>query len=297
MNDNANTRRSCLMLISSLVIVGTIGAFRRYIPLSSPMLAFFRGLVGAACLLLFTALRRKGRRQAIPRRKLLGLALNGVFLGLNWILLFEAYNCTTIAKATLCYYLQPTIVLLLSPLVFHERLTPKKLLCAAVALAGMVFVSGVLDADAARPDGLRGILLGLGAACFYALVVMLNKKLDGVDAYDKTIVQLASAAVVLIPYLLLTEGFSALRTLDARAALLLAVVCVVHTGVVYALYFGSMAGLRAQTISVLSYIDPVVALLVSAVFLLEPMSVLSGVGAALILGSAFVSEYEPRSAG
>lgn len=293
MNTETENKKSYIMLISSMIIVGTIGIFRRYIPLSSALLAFFRGIIGAASLFLFLIIRKEGKWKKISVKNLAGLVINGAFLGINWILLFEAYNYTTIAKATLCYYLQPTIVLLLSPLVFKEKLSDKKLICAVTALIGMVLVSGVINADGSQTNDFRGILFGLGAACFYSLVVIINKKIDSVDTYQKTVIQLASAAIVLIPYLLVMHSFNGL-VINANVVCLLLVVGVVHTGIVYALYFGSMSGLKAQTISSLSYIDPIVALVVSTVILQEKMTVYAVVGAVLILGSAFISEYESK---
>ena len=283
-------KTSVVMLISSLGIVGTIGIFRRYIPISSPLLAFFRGIIGAASLFIFVLLRKRTALQKVPGKLLVGLVINGAFLGINWILLFEAYTYTTISKATLCYYLQPTIVLLLSPLLFGEKLTAKKLLCAAAALVGMVMVSGIVSADGAPADDIRGVLFGLGAACFYSLVVILNKKITGIGIYEKTIIQLFSASATLLPYLIMNGEFNGI-TLDIQTLLPVLVVGIIHTGLVYALYFGSMDGLKAQTISVLSYIDPVVAMIVSALILREGMTLSGIIGAALIIGSMVVSEY------
>lgn len=280
------------MLISSMLIVGTIGSFRRYIPLSSALLAFFRGVIGGTVLCIFAAVGKRGHWQSIERKKLLFLVVSGAFLGINWILLFEAYNYTTIAKATLCYYLQPTIVLLLSPLLFNERLTAKKMICAASALAGMILVSGAAGGGPSQLHEIRGIVFGLGAACFYSAVVILNKKMGHVPLYEKTIVQLFSAAVILIPYLL-AVGDPGSIVFDADMIILLLIVGVIYTGVVYGLYFGSMDGLRAQTISMLSYLDPMVAMAVSAFVLREPLSTGGIMGAVMILGSALVSEYEP----
>ena len=280
------------MLISSMLIVGTIGIFRRYIPLSSALLAFFRGVIGGTVLCIFAAVGKRGHWQSIERKKLLFLVVSGAFLGINWILLFEAYNYTTIAKATLCYYLQPTIVLLLSPLLFNERLTAKKMICAASALAGMILVSGAAGGGPSQLHEIRGIVFGLGAACFYSAVVILNKKMGHVPLYEKTIVQLFSAAVILIPYLL-AVGDPGSVVFDADMIILLLIVGVIYTGVVYGLYFGSMDGLKAQTISMLSYLDPMVAMAVSAFVLREPLSTGGIMGAVMILGSALVSEYEP----
>ena len=281
-----NRSRALLMNIASLVIVGTVGLLRRHIPLPSAALAFARGLIGGLSLWLWTRLRRRGPRERIPTKTLLGLVLNGAFLGVNWMLLFEAYEHTTIAVATLCYYLAPTLVMLSSPLLFGEKLTGKKLGCAAAALVGMALVAGVTGAE--RPD-LRGVAFGLGAAIFYALVVILNKKIRGVDAYDRTVIQLLAAAAAMTPYLLLSGG-SVVSELSGGTALLVLAAGVIYTGLVYALYFGSMDALPAQTIARLSYIDPIVALLVSAVFLREPLPLSAVFGAVLILGAAAIGE-------
>ena len=189
----------------------------------------------------------------------------------------------------MCYYMQLTIVILLSPLVSQERIKARRLLCALAAIVGMVFVSGVLDSGGARSGDLSGILFGLGAAVLYATVAILNKKVVLDDVHEKTIVQLAAAAAVLIPYLLATEALSRL-SLDAVAVVMVLLVGIVHTGFAYALYFGSMKALKAQSIAVLSYIDPVFALLLSAAALHEPLSAFGLVGAVLIIGSALISE-------
>ena len=205
MENKTNDRKSVWMIVSSMLIFGTIGVFRRYIPLSSPFLASVRGIIGGLFILAFIKLKSKKNREKLPLRVLLGLSVTGVLIGINWILLFEAYNHTTVAVATLCYYMEPTIVMLLSPLIFRERLTGKKAVCAAVAILGMVLVSGVIGGGAQGGDA-RGVLLGLGAAVFYSAVVIMNKKMQGIDAYRKTMVQLLSAGIVMIPYLLMTNG-------------------------------------------------------------------------------------------
>ena len=280
------------MFIASMLIFGTIGIFRRSIPLPSAFLAFARGILGGLFMLLLGRLRRKGASAPLPRRILLRLVVTGAMIGFNWMLLFEAYNHTTVAVATLCYYMQPTLVILLSPLVFRERLTAGKGLCALVSIIGMVLVSGATESGSTQGRDMTGVLLGLGAAALYACVVMMNKKTQGVDAYQKTTVQLLSAGIVMVPYLLLTRGFSGIggALASPSVVLLLLTVGILHTGVAYAMYFGSIDGLNVQSIAVLSYIDPVSALLFSAVLLREPLTPLNLVGAVLIIGAAAVSE-------
>lgn len=290
---NSQNSRSLLMYISSMLIFGTIGIFRRFIPISSALLACVRGLLGGLFLLAFIRLRGKGTGERVPGQTFVGLAVTGVMIGINWILLFEAYNHTTVAVATLCYYMQPTIVVLLSPLIFREKLTGKKAVCAALSILGMVLVSGVVGDRQPGPGHFLGILLGLGAACFYAGVVILNKTIRGNSAYQRTTIQLLSAGLAMVPYLLVTGGFGE-AALNPTQVVLLLVVGIVHTGIAYALYFGSMEGLKLQSIAVLSYIDPVSALLFSAVLLREPLSLLNLIGAVLIIGSAIVSEMPEK---
>ena len=151
----------------------------------------------------------------------------------------------------------------------------------------MVLVSGVVgDSNGAT---LRGVLLGLGAAVFYATVVMLNKKLRGIDAFRKTMIQLLAAGACMIPYMMLTGGIGETR-FTARVIILMLIVGIVHTGIAYVAYFASMDGLKIQSIALLSYIDPVSALFFSAIFLKEPLSALGIIGAVMIIGSAIVSE-------
>lgn len=289
----SNTTVSKLCLILAMTIFSTIGIFRRYIPLSSGMLAAVRGIVGTIFLLLvFFAKKEKFHADTIKKNLLL-LLLSGCFIGINWIFLFESYRYTTVATATLCYYMAPIFVMLVSPFLFKENMSIKKGLCIISALIGMVFVSGILTEvpvnDISQDSQLKGIVFGLLAAAFYASVILLNKKISGVGAYEKTIFQLGSAAITILPYVLLTESFEAMN-LTPNILVLIIFVGIVHTGIAYTLYFHSMGDLKAQTIALYSYIDPILAIILSAVILKEHMHPLAIVGAVLILGAAMISE-------
>lgn len=289
MKKQRNDTIAILTYIGSALVFGTIGIFRRYIPVSSAFLAFSRGILGGLFVMAYIKIRNKGSVKDIPRQKLLWLIISGAVMGINWMLLFEAYNHTTVAIATLCYYMQPTILILLSPILFREKLTKKKTVCAAVAVLGMVLVSGILGSSDSQGNNLYGVLLGLGAACFYAGVIIINKKIEGIDPYPKTMIQLLSAGITMIPYMLITHSFDSFPTAPSTLLLLL-IVGLVHTGITYVLYFGSMEHLRTQTVAILGYIDPVSALFFSAILLKEPLSMYNIIGAVLIIGSALISE-------
>lgn len=282
-------------IITAMVTFGTIGVFVRYIPLPSSIIALVRGLLATFFLLaVMAAGKRRPDRTAI-RRNLALLLISGALIGFNWILLFEAYNYTSVAVATLCYYLAPVFVIIASPFVLGEKLTTRKTLCVIAALGGMVLVSGVIqnyvNGGNTEDLNLTGVLLGIGAGALYATIILMNKKLKDISSYDTTVMQLAAASIVLVPYCLLTVDVGALEVTPGSAVLLV-VVGIVHTGIAYVLYFGSIKELPAQTVAIFSYIDPILAVLLSALLLKESMDMLSILGAILILGATFVSEMK-----
>jgi len=282
-------QKSRLMLIGSMAIFGTIGILRKYIPLPSSLIALVRAVVGTLFLLMVLLLKHRKPDTAALKQNWGFLLLSGCALGFNWILLFESYNHTSVATATLCYYLAPILVILASPFLLRETLTVKKILCTGVALVGMVLVSGITDTGFRGVAEMKGILFGLGAALLYACVILLNKKITGIDAHNKTIFQLAVSSVTLLPYVLLTEDVGSM-VFPPVVILLLMTAGIIHTGLAYWLYFGSMSGLKGQTVALFSYIDPILAIVLSMVVLREPMSLSAAIGAVMILGAAFVSE-------
>lgn len=276
-----------LNFITAMLIFSSIGIFVRALPYPSSFVAFTRGAVGVAVILLVMLIKKqKSDKKAIKENFIL-LAVSGVFIGINWVALFESYRYTTVATATLCYYMAPMFVLIASPFAFKEKLTLKKALCLITALTGMFFVSGVLEQDGEIQ--LKGIIYGLVAAAFYASVMLINKKMTDIPAFDKTYIQLLFAAAVVAVYNIFTVDLSTLST-DLKHIFLLLFVGVFHTGFAYTLYFGSMKSMKAQSVAILSYIDPVFALVLSSVILKEQMSLFGVIGAVMILGAAFVCE-------
>lgn len=282
--------RASAMLVTALVIFGTLGIFVRGINLPSSVLSLARGFMGSAFLLVF--MRITGRRVQLPpdtKTRML-LVLSGVFLTLNWTFLFEAYRHTTLPTAELAYEMAPVFVMVASPFVLGESLTRTKLECLALAVCGMALVTGAFDPEAPVGVTAEGIALGLVAAGFYASVMLMGQLLTSVDLYTKTVVQLAVAGIALIPYVLLTTSPSEVMGLDAMGVALLLIVGIVHTGVAFVLWFGSMHDLPAQKVAIMGYIDPIVALLSSAVVLGEALTPVGVIGAVLVLGSMLLNE-------
>ena len=272
----------------AMTIFGTIGLFVKFIELPSTVIALSRGALGTLFLLLVLKLLKRRINTATVKSNFKHLVIAGVALGLNWIFLFEAYRLTSVATATLAYYMAPIILILLSPILLHERVPVGKWLCVICALFGMSLISGVWEG--AENVALDGITMGLIAACFYASVVINNKFLKGLDPYDSSIVQLAVAAIVLLPYVLFTVDFSVLKP-DTTTIALTLTVGILHTGIAYWLYFSALPKLEAARIAIFSYIDPAIAILLSVFVLMEPMTTAGVIGAVLILGAALASEF------
>jgi len=280
-------------MILSMLIFGTVGLFVRAIPLPSSLIACARGVIGALFIYLFMKLRGQRVDLAAIRKNAVMLLLSGAALGFNWVFLFEAYRYTTVATATLCYYLAPVIVMLLSPFLLREKLTLRRLACCLVSLLGMVFVSGAATGAVPTSAELTGILWGVGSAALYACVMLLNKKLYGIKAQDRTVVQLSVSAAFMLVYALLTEKQLSFALSPIAAGMLLTV-GILHTGVAYLCYFGALKDMKAQSAAILSYIDPVAAILLSFIVLGEALTWQGALGAVMILSSALLSEIKGK---
>lgn len=277
-----------VMLIASMVIFGTIGLFTRNIAVGSGELALYRAImatvvVGGYLLIAGQKIDFRGIKKELPL-----LLFSGAAMGINWILLFEAYKYTTISSATLSYYFAPVIVTVVCPFLFCEKLTPKQILCFLMSTVGLILIIGVGNLSGSG-TGFVGILFGLGAAVFYATVIILNKFIKNVIGIHRTLLQFLAAIIVLVPYVICTSGVT-LGKLDTTGWICLLVVGLIHTGIAYCMYFSALKDLKGQEAAILSYIDPLVAVLASVFLLGESMTIMQLIGGILVLGFAIWNE-------
>lgn len=276
-------------IVFSMAAFGTIAVFVRNIGLPSGEVALYRAVIAALALFLWQLCTRQTVRWKDVKKELPLLFVSGAAMSMNWILLFEAYKYTTVAMATLSYYFAPVIVTVASTVLFRERLTAKQISCFVMSTLGLVMVIGVSGGGGSHD--LLGILLGLGAAVFYAAVVLINKGIRRVSGLNRTFMQFLAAILVMTPYISMTGG-SHLAGLDMTGAVNLMVVGVFHTGICYCMYFSSLRYLKGQEASILSYIDPVVAVILSVAVLHEPVSPLQAAGGFMILGFTVLNEWD-----
>ncbi len=282
---NGNMKEKVSMILS-MVIFGTIGIFVNYIGLPSGIIASFRGITGAVVILAVMHITGRKVDFKTVKKKLPVLLASGVAIGFNWILLFEAYRFTGIPVATVCYYTAPIIVVIASAFIFKEKLKAKQIICVFIALIGVALVSGVFQSDSSK---IAGVFCGLGAAGLYASVMIMNKFMGNVEVYERTVIQLASAGLVVLPYALFTMGDI---SLNPKSIILLVIVGVVHTGFAYLLYFGAIKNLKSQTVAILSYIDPASAIILSSIVFVQLPTVYEFIGVVLIMSAAVLSEVK-----
>ena len=280
--------KTLLFFIVSMSVFGTIGWFVKNVPLASGEIALYRAImaiivVGGYLLLTKQKIEFKKIKKELPI-----LIISGIAMGINWILLFEAYNHTTVTVATLSYYFAPVIVMILCPILFKEKLTLKQIICFIGSTIGLVLIMGITNIGK-EAINFKGIGLGLGAASFYATVILLNKFVKSIDGIKRTFIQFISSLIVLIPYVLLTSGIN-IHTLETNGLISLLFIGLIHTGIAYCLYFSSLKELTGQKVSILSYIDPLVAIFVSYFLLDEDITFIQIIGGILIISFTLFNE-------
>lgn len=278
-----------LMLVASMTIFGTLGLFVRNISVSSGELALYRAVLAALLLTGFFVLSKQHIPLSKVKKEIPLLLASGVAMGINWILLFQAYKYTTVSAATLSYYFAPVIVTVVCPFLFREKLTVKQIICFIMSTVGLVLIIGIGDVHG--DSNIIGILFGLGAAVFYATVILLNKFIKKVEGIHRTFLQFIAAIITLTPYVLCTSGIT-LGSLNNIGWINLLIVGLVHTGITYCMYFSSLKELPGQKVAILSYIDPLVAVLISVTVLGETMTISQVIGGVLILGFTLWNELK-----
>ncbi|GAA0721212.1 DMT family transporter [Clostridium malenominatum] len=280
-----------LRIIISMAIFGSVGLFVKNIDLPSIEMVFLRALIATVFLLIVknvgkkkkTKEEDKGENKKDDKKNIALLIISGVVMVFNWLFLFQAYKYTTVANGTLSYYAAPIFIVLLSPIVLKEKITFKKIVSVGIAMGGLALI--VLNQPQV-PGGnyihSKGIFYGILAATFYATVILLNKSIEGFSGYYRTYIQMTISTLTLLPIVIYRGN---LHILDFKSMANILILGVIHTGVAYVLYFSSIEHVTAQRASLLSYIDPISAVVYGTIFLGEPLSIYHVIGGIMIIFS------------
>lgn len=273
-----------LKIITAMITFGSIGIFVKRINLTSLEIAFLRALIGSLFLSVAGLIMKQKMSWQSIKPNIHLLILSGAAIGFNWIMLFQGYKYTTISNATLGYYFAPIFALVLTPIILKEKLTPIKLACIPVAIGGLFLVINVSGGNGELYQHTKGIAYALGGAGLYASIILMNKLIKDLTGFEITLIQLAVATMVLLPSILLQGGLNS-RGMDAKGWVLIVVLGIIHTGIGYLLYFTAVSELKGQSVAMLSYIDPLSAIVISALVFGETMNIIQLLGGILILGA------------
>lgn len=271
--------------VLSMLIFGTNGYFAAHISFQGSQIVLLRTLIGGV-LLTGIVLAGGGFDRAAVKAEIVPLLCGGAALGFNWVALFEAYRLLNVSLATLIYYVGPMLILLLSPILFREKLTGWKLFAVGVVAVGLVCISGSI---ALGGMNMAGLVTAIVSALFYATLIAFNKRISRTGGLQTAAIELDVAFVVVLAYVLLTNGIPRITASDWPYV---AIIGLVNTGLAYLLYFTGLQKLPGQSVALISYVDPVSALLFSAVLLHETLTPIQLVGAVLIIGGAMLGELK-----
>ena len=294
--------KATIKVLIAMLLWGSLGVFVKNISLDSVEIAFFRGIIGSVFLGIVLFIRMQNNKKLEENNKLedenkkpgkksiIILIISGMAIGFNWVFLFNSYNYITVANATIVYYLAPVIVIFVSPIFLKEKLTLKKVLAVICAMIGLVLIVRTGSSNG-NVNLTQGIINAFAAACLYASVIILNKFIKNVDDYTKTFIQLFMASMVLLPWVIYRNNI----IFDSpKSIILIAILGIAHTGIAYCLYFSAMKELKAQSIAILGYLDPVSSVVFSIFLLKEPFSIYQLIGGVIILLSAVIAERNPK---
>ena len=277
-------KNNYLKYLLSLLLFGANGIVASRIHLDSCQIVLLRTMLGSALLvvLLFAG---KGKLTFYKRKKDAAfLAISGVAMGTSWMLLYEAYARIGVSVASLLYYCGPVIVMVLSPVLFREKLTFSKIAGFCVVLCGIFLVNG--SGEETSRDAV-GIACGLLSAVTYAAMVIFNKK-TRISGMENAMEQMLVGFVTVAVFMGAGQGLAMeIQTWDWLPILLLGLV---NTGIGCWLYFSSIGALPVQTVAVCGNLEPLSAVVFSALLLRERLSPVQLLGAACILGGALFGE-------
>ena len=282
-------KASYLKYIFALLLFGSNGIVASLIHLSSYEIVLLRTLIGSLLLIAIFFIAREKLTFYKYKTQSIFLAVSGIAMGTSWIFLYEAYDEIGVSLASLAYYCGPVIVMILSPILFGEKLTKLKVCSFLVVLVGIFLVNGT-----AFENGVSvwGLACGLLSAVCYSLMVMFNKKANDITGLENSMLQLFVAFLTVAIFVGIKQGYR--MEIDTQSIIPILVLGLLNTGIGCYFYFSSIGKLPVQTVAICGYLEPLSAVVFSVIFLKETMFPIQIIGAVLIIGGAMLGEYRKQ---
>jgi drug/metabolite transporter (DMT)-like permease len=272
-----------LQLILAMIIWGTLGLFVLKSGLSSINIAFYRCLIGALMLAPFCFYKGYFVQKYFELKQLIPILLGGIFVVLNWILLFESFHYASITLGNVSYYLQPVFLLFLSRIFFKEDISPIKYFFIFLTFIGVLLTINLSsDLLFVQQRELIGVGFALLAGFFYSLATLIVKQTKNMPAPMITFLQLSIGTLILLPLSSITHIEYHLDTISY-----IFILGAVHTVIAFVLYYNSVSQLSTDKIAVASYVDPIAAIATDVLFFDRVLLAIQVVGIFITLISSY----------
>ena len=284
--------KSYFKYILALLLFGSNGVVASHIALSSYEIVLLRTLIGSL-LLIVLFLLNKGRFTFLQKKTdFLFLAASGAAMGISWMFLYEAYQQIGVSLSSLLYYCGPVIVMVLSPILFREKLTTPKITGFLFVVVGVILVNGRIVESG---ESSWGLFCGAMSAVMYAFMVICNKKASRITGLENSTLQLTISFLTVAIIVGVRQGIA--FEIAAENWLWILFLGLVNTGIGCYFYFSSIGELPVQTVAIYGYLEPLSAVLFSVMLLHETMLPPQVVGAVLIICGAILGTVTIRFRG
>ncbi len=278
-------KKAFLKYISALLLFGLNGIVASNIALNSYEIVFMRTLIGSI-LLIVLFLFGKGKFHVKDNKKdMVFIALSGVAMGTSWMFLYEAYQQIGVSLASLLYYCGPVIVMILSPIIFREKLTVPKIAGFLIVLVGIFLVNGSVTE---KNSNLWGIFCGGMSAIMYFFMVTFNKKAKNISGMENSVIQLFVSFLTVAIFIGIKQGF--VINVPTNDWVWIIILGILNTGIGCYLYFSPLSKLPVQTVAVCGYLEPLSAVVFATILIGEKMTLVQMIGAVCIIGGAMIGE-------
>ena len=283
-------KKAFIKYLCALLLFGLNGIVASQISMTSYEIVFLRTLIGSVFLaVLFLLTKEKLTIKKHPR-DLVFIVVSGIAMGTSWMFLYEAYQQIGVSLSSLLYYCGPVIVMILSPLIFKEKLTLPKILGFIIVLGGVFLVNG----KAAISGGNSwGLFCGGMSALMYFMMVTFNKQSKNITGMENSLIQTAVSFLTVAVFVGFKQHF--VMSIPAEDWIWILILGLVNTGLGCYLYFSPLAKLPVQTVAVCGYLEPLSAVIFAALILGETMTLFQILGAVSIIGGAMIGELLGRS--
>ncbi|MBQ8893089.1 MAG: EamA family transporter [Clostridia bacterium] len=275
---------STVMVLLAAALWGSMGLFVRYfggLGLGSMDIVFLRVSVAAVLLPAVVAILRPAAFK-IRWKDLWCFAGTGLLsIAMFNFCYFKTMTMTSLSVAAVLLYLAPAIVVLVSALLFKERITRIKVLACLLAFAGCVLVSDLQGGSIPPLALLTGFLSAFGYAMYSIFSRLAMDR--GYHSFTILLYTFWFSILGVAPFTDLPGTFEAVRQGGWPVWGMVLLMGIVTAVLPYAFYTLGLAGLEAGKASVMASLEPVVATLLGAAIFREIPSLVSAAGILLVL--------------